>query len=403
MSDSLAVTIAQHINELCGGFPDRHVGGPGNHAATEYFSRAVSTMGFDVARSEFDCVDWEHGEVALVAGGERFEALVGPYSLPVDATAPLVVASTVEELETANLAGSIVLLHGHIAAGQLMPKNFIFYNPESHKRIIRIIEDGAPAAVIAATGRNPELVGDLYPFPLFEDADFDIPNAYMKDVDGERLLTHQGEIVTLRFESRRIPARAEHIVATKAGQGVGRVVVFGHIDSKDGTPGALDNATGVATLLALAHLLHDVETGPDVEIVPLNGEDYYAASGQMVWVGENESRMDDIILGMNVDAAGWAKHRTHVTTYGVPDTVAAIVTDAMEAYESLEEGPPWPMSDHGIFIHYGRPALAVTSEGVADLLATVAHTERDLPDLVDPGAVADIARFLRDLIVRMPG
>lgn len=36
------------------------------------------------------------------------------------------------------------------------------------------------------------MMGALYPFPLFEDGDFDIPSVYMTDVEGERLAAYAG-------------------------------------------------------------------------------------------------------------------------------------------------------------------------------------------------------------------
>ncbi|MDH4140644.1 MAG: M28 family peptidase [Coriobacteriia bacterium] len=398
MPGPLADAIAQYVDELCTAYPDRHMGGPGNRAATATFADTVARFGFDVERSQFDCIDWEHGDVLLDVAGERFQALVGPYSLAADVEAILASADSVEDLETDTIRGAIVLMHGDLVRGQLMPKNFVFYNPESHRRIIRALEENGPAAVIAATGTNPELVGSAYPFPFIEDGDFDIPSAYMKDVEGERLLAHVGETAKLHFDSRRVTRQSEHVVATKAGPAPGRVVVFGHIDSKEGTPGALDNAVGVAALLGMAELLSDYSSGPTVELVPLNGEDYYAASGQMIWVAENEGRFGDIVLGANIDAAGWRGHAAHISTYSLPDATARIVGKAMEAYPSLAEGPPWPMSDHGIFIQHGCPTLAITSEGVGDLLAEIAHTERDVPALVDAAVVADCARFLSDVV-----
>ena len=71
-------------------------------------------------------------------------------------------------------------------------ERFPFYNPDSHRHLVRMVEEKAPAAVIAATGRNPELAGAWYPFPLFEDGDFDIPNAYIKDVDGAAIIGARG-------------------------------------------------------------------------------------------------------------------------------------------------------------------------------------------------------------------
>jgi aminopeptidase YwaD len=227
-------------------------------------------------------------------------------------------AVSVEELETESVCGTIVLIHGKLAVGQLMPKNFTFYNPESHRRVIRALEEYRPAAVVAATGRDPGMVGSQYPFPLFEDGDLDVPNAYMKDVDGARLLAHVGEQAHIRLDSRRVPATAEHIVATLPGTGPGRIVLTAHIDSRKGSPGALDNASGVATLLGVADLLSEYRGGPTIEIVPFNGEDNYANPGEMLWVAENVGRFDDIILGINIDDLGQCGTTNHVSFYDCP-------------------------------------------------------------------------------------
>jgi len=64
------------------------------------------------------------------------------------------------------------LLKGAICAEQLMPKNFVFYNPDHHKRIYALLEKKKPAGIIAATEKKPEMVGALYPFPLIVDGDF---------------------------------------------------------------------------------------------------------------------------------------------------------------------------------------------------------------------------------------
>jgi aminopeptidase YwaD len=289
-------------------------------------------------------------------------------------------------------------MHGGLVGSQLMPKNFVFYNPESHKRVIGALEEHEPAAIVAATGLNPGSAGALYPFPIIEDADFDIPSAYMKDVEGDRLLAHAGEPVMLRFESRRTTVQGEHVVARMRGDQAGRVVVFGHIDTREGTPGALDNATAVAALLGLAELLEGYEQGPTVDLVPLNGEDYYAASGQMMWVAENDGRMGDIVLGMNADAAGCAGQRTAVSMYGCPEPIADIVQREIARRASFMVGEPWPQSDHGIFIMYGTPAVAVTSENLLELGTEITHTTKDVPGLVDPEEVAEISRFYRDVI-----
>lgn len=402
MADTLAARIDGYLRELTA-YPDRHVGGPGNQAATAMFAERVADFGFDVARTRFDCIEWEYGDAVLEAAGERYGAHVGPYSVAYDGRAVLTTASTVEELEHGGIGGTVLLLHGDIAKGQLMPKNFTFYNPDSHKRVIRALEAGSPAAVVAATGTDPQLVGGQYPFPLFEDGDLDIPNAYMKDVDGERLAACAGQEVSLRLDSRRVPTTAEHVVAVRAGDVPARVVVFGHIDSRKDSPGGLDNASGTAALLGLAELLGDHAHGPSVELVPLNGEDNYANPGEMLWVAENEGRFDEIVLGVNIDGAGARGQDTHVSFYSCPDAAERAVRDAMEGRAGFAEGPQWFQSDHAIFGIYGRPAIAIASSGMEGFMAEYAHTSRDTIELADSAAIAEISRFLRDVVAGLAG
>lgn len=402
MDDTLTRNVTSHLDALCA-YPDRRVGGPGNRAATAYFADVCREHGWDVAVEGFDAVDCESGDVTLSAGEMTFEAHVSLYSLPYSGSAVLAAASTIDELEAGDFAGKLLLLHGDVAREQLMAKGFVFFNPEGHQRIYAALEAQQPAAIIAATGHNPGLTASLYPFPMFEDADFDIPSVYMKDTEGERLVAHVGEQVSLHFESRRIPVRGEHVVARKAGTGAGRVVLFGHIDSRDGTPGALDNATGTAALLALAELMRDYAGPLSVELAPLNGEDYYAASGHMIWMAENEDRFDDIVLGFNADGAGFVGEATAVSFYGLTDALEATVAAVMDRFPAFEPGDPWPQSDHSLFIQNGRPAIAVTCANFGYLASEIAHTEKDTLDLVDPAVVADIGRFYREVIDRLVG
>lgn len=394
--DELSDRISRHLQELTA-FPDRHVGGPGNRAATELFASRITECGFDVVRTEFDCLEWEFGEAALSAGTLRFDAHVGPYSHPCDLTAPLVAVGSVEDLESDSVRGAIVLLHGEIASGQVMPRNFTFYNPDSHKRVLRALDEFAPAAVVAATGRDPQMVGGQYPFPLFEDGDLGLPNAYMKDIDGEALRSHVGEPVSLRLESERIPATAEHIVASLPGALPGRIVLTAHIDSRKGSPGALDNASGVATLLAVAEMLSDWR-GPTIEVVPFNGEDNYANPGEMLWVDQNSGRMEDIVLGVNIDDAGQKEKTTHVSFYGCPSEMEIVVRRAMDAFPRVGEGPQWFQSDHAIFGIYGRPAIAIAGSDIDGFMAEYAHTARDTIELADPDLIGETARFIREAL-----
>jgi aminopeptidase YwaD len=394
---ALHSNIGTYLRELCATYPDRHLGGPGNRAATDLFERVALASGFQVESAELPCVDWARGSAGIEGSGEAFALHPGPYSLACDVTAPLASASTVEELEGGDFAGAVLLLRGDLVREQLMAKGFVFYNPESHRRIVAALEAQAPSAIIAATDRNPELSGGAYPFPLIEDADFDIPNAYTTDVEGEALLGLVGQAVSVRIDSTRVPALAAQPIARKRGSGTGRVVLTAHIDSKDGSPGALDNATGAATLLGCMELLAGYQGPHTVEVVPFNGEDYHAATGQMYYVADNEGRWGDIVLDLNVDGAGSAGSGTEVSFYGVPGGRRQLVERSMRD-RGFAEGPQWPQGDHSIFAMQGVPAVAVTSANVFFISSTVAHTERDTLEGVDVGTVVSVAGFLADTV-----
>jgi len=392
-----AELASTRIDTLCLTHPDRHVGGVGNHHAVEFFAEEAERVGFAVERIGFPCVDWEYTSARLTAGDTAFDLHVGPYSPPFAGTALLVAVSTLAELEQLDATGSILLLHGEIAAEQITPRNYPFYQMESHVGLLAALDRAAPAAIIAATDRTP-MAAALCPFPLFEDAALGYPSAYLLHTQAPALLEHAGKPVSLAIDSRQVPAHGEQLVASRPGREPGRVLVSAHIDSRHGTPGALDNATGVAVLLALADLLADSTPRSTVELLPFNGEDNFAAYGEMAYLEKYGDALDDVRLAINIDAAGRAGDRTAFSFYGTSDALRAAVTESAASFGSVEEGPEWPMSDHMVFAMRGVPALAITSSGLFDIAATVAHTPADTPDLVDPQLVVDAAAFIAEVI-----
>lgn len=108
-----------------------------------------------------------------------------PYSKGCSLEAELVAAGTLNELEQVLAKGKLLLLHDELTREQLMPKNFVFYNPDEHQQIIALLEEKEPGAILAATSRNAALAGGVYPFPLIEDGDFQIPSVYLTEAEGK--------------------------------------------------------------------------------------------------------------------------------------------------------------------------------------------------------------------------
>jgi aminopeptidase YwaD len=399
---SLSETAAGYLQTLCTGILTRAVGSAGNRRATEFFADRLRASGFQVETPEFDCIDWIETGAELAVGADRFEIFPSPYANGGEARSPLAVVSTVSQLENADLAGRILLLRGEIAREPLMPKNFPFYNPAEHRQIYRLLERKQPAVILTAAARSPELAGAIYPLPMIEDGDFDIPSAYLSEEEGSRLAGYGGQEAHAAIRARRIPARGCNVVGRKGPDAGPRVVVCAHIDAKAGTPGALDNAAGISVLLLLAGLLADQAVPVGVEIVAINGEDYYSSPGEMEWLRRSQATLKSIRLGINLDGVGYRAGRTAFSLYECPAKLGETLRAHFAGRPGFVEGEPWYQGDHMLFLMNGVPALAFTSERVLELMARYVHTADDRPEIVDPQKLVETAVAIYELITR-PG
>lgn len=402
-TEKLHQKSVSYLKTLCEDIKDRSVGCPGNRQATDYFNKKISSLGWNSEASELNVIDWDDGGATLQAEDINFKILVSPYSLGCNVREELAGVSTIQELGQADISGKIVLLYSEIAKEQLMPKNFVFYNPEEHQRIIALLEQKRPVAIISATERNSSLAGGVYPFPLIEDGDFDIPSVYMTEEEGRRLLSHTGNTVILESHSRRIPAKAYNVIARKGRNPAERIVITAHIDAKKGTPGAIDNATGVMVLLLTAEMLGDYDGDRTIEIVALNGEDYYAASGQMDYMYKNQNKFNEILLNINIDGAGYKEGKTAFSFFDLPENMKEKVSGLLEEYDGITEGIQWPQGDHSIFVQQGCPAIAISSTWFIDNMDSqrITHTPKDNAGIVDCQKVVEIAEALNRLIRKL--
>lgn len=390
-----------YLEKLCVDIPERCVGSEGNRTATSFFEKTVSQLGWDTEVSEFAALDWIDGGAVLKCGSRDFAVSAGPYSLGCDVEEQLLSVSCVKELEQINGSGRIILLHGELTREQLMPKNFVFYNPDEHKKIIALLEKIAPAAIIAATGRNAALAGGLYPFPLIEDGDFNIPSVYMTEGEGKKLADCIGNNVLLRSDSQRIPGNGFNVVARKGTNHAERIVITAHIDAKKGTPGALDNATGVIVLLLLAELLQDYTGSRMVELVALNGEDYFSVPGQMLYVAQNQGRFHEIKLNINIDGAGFKEGPTAWSLFGLPAEWEAKAQQVFNDFTDMIVGDHWVQGDHSIFIQQKCPAIAVTSKWFLDHIdqQDITHTPQDNIAIIAADKLVTIAQAIKSILV----
>ena len=389
---------SEYLKKICSVKPNRRTGSPGNREATNYFAEIVKQLGYSVDTNPFNCLDYKSGQVSLTLAEKKYIVFNSPYSLKCDIDAQLVTVSTIEELEKHSCENKILLMKDDLCSEQLMPKNFVFYNPDHHKKIYALLEEKKPAAIITATAKKPNQVGALYPFPLIVDGDFDIPSVYCTDIIGEEITSDTGEIFKLIIQAERIPSTANNVIARNNQANNKKIIVCAHIDAYEDSPGASDNASGTVVLLLLAEMLYDMPL--HVELISFNGEDHYSAGGQMDYLNRYDSEIDNILIACNVDDVGYKKGKTAFSFYECDNGIQQKIRSIFSNYNGLVENEPWYNGDHMIFVQKGKPALAFTSEKIPELMTMITHTHKDTPDIIDSVKLVELAYALKDVIVK---
>ena len=391
-NDELLRQIKLHIYELSVNIGARPTGSAANHKAANYIKQTFIRNDFQVELQPFNCMDWEHGKTSLTVGGAEFPIVASPYSLPCDVQADVKVIENLSQLEQADLSGNIALLRGELTHESLMPKNFRFYNPEHHQKIIGLLEAKRPVAIITTS------LSDTHLIPVFEDGDFDIPSAVIFRNDSNMIA--QGNLpIHLKMSSQRKQAKGVNVIARKNQTSQNKFVVSAHFDTKPGTPGALDNAVGVTVLLILSKLFKDTPLADfGIELVAFNGEDYFSTPGQVAYLDTYGSEFGHIELAINCDGLGLKNSKVGLSPMACPEDYVDQIQEIGQKSSYIETISPWYQGDHMMFVAAQVPTLAVTSTGIFELVDKVIHTKHDQPSLINPKAVLETCFFLHEIM-----
>jgi len=209
----------------------------------------------------------------------------------------------------------------------------------------------------------------------------------------------------------------------------GEIVVVGaHYDSVRGSPGANDNASGVAAALALAEAFADRTPARTLRFVFfVNREAPHFrtdAMGSLVYARRCERRGEDVVAMLSLDSLAYyddaedSQHLPAAVALFYPsrgdflavvgDRASGDLVDEVEAL--LEESGPvpvesgsapgdWPgigWSDHWAFWQCGYPAVVVTDTG--DFRDPEYHRWADTPGRLDVSDLASVVEALERAI-----
>jgi aminopeptidase YwaD len=382
-------TLMEDIRCLSETIGPRPSGSASGRRAAQTIQAGFASAGFAVSLQEFPAIDWQLGEVTLTAGGQSLPAVANTFSpgCHLDGV-PITAAGTLVELRAADLAGKVAILHGGLTA-QWIPSSYAVYVQETPE-ILRILEEKRPAALITV---NPQPGGLA---PVIVDWQIEIPSVTVAAEAGQALLTAPEVSLCLKIAARRSPSQAANVVALRPGMHPERLLFCAHYDSAWGSPGAMDNASGAATLLALARAFAVQEPEFVVELVAMAGEENHGVGN-----GEYMRRCGDTLSSLtaviNIDGVG---HRLGTNTAtllgGTPETQAA-VRETLARFPGMQWVEPWYESDHSSFAMRGVPSVAVSSTGYAKVL----HTPQDTIDWLSPEKLEEAFRFVWQLAGRL--
>jgi hypothetical protein len=268
-----------------------------------------------------------------------------------------------------------------------------------------------------------------------------VSDSYPKIIAAERWILSRLEeldIEGVRDEVDLYGATAANVVATLPGnERPDEIVLIGaHYDTQIGSPGANDNASGVALLLATAKRLKDLPLGRTVRIVFfVNEENPFSGGIQMgsrLHAERSRARRDDIVLMLNVDSIGYFTSEPGSQNYppfvfSLPSTGNFVVfatnrdnqkllDRVVELFQAESRFPSIGIatnmkdiarSDHAPFWWQGYPALALSD--TSEARDPNYHLPTDTAENLDYDEMARVAggfvrtvRVLTDVETQLP-
>ena len=248
-----------------------------------------------------------------------------------------------------------------------------------------------------------------------------------------RSFESSGHVVTFHsYEVQGVTVR--NIIAERRGNELpDRVLIVGaHYDTAEGTPGADDNASGVAVLLELARLHAKTPLRKTVRFVAFTLEEppFFRSRhmGSRVFARSLKAKEEQVDAMISLEMLGYFSNkegsqsfplfwlRWMFPTRGNFITVVSnsastwlqdTVQDALQANMTLPvetfTGPWWlpgvDLSDHGSFWKEGYPAVMLTD--TAFYRNPHYHEATDVPETLDYGAMAELVQGMSGVVVAL--
>ncbi len=353
----------------------RPAGSDANRKAGDFITSELQSMGYELNDVKFECPDWEATVCELNANGNPVPAEANIYSPSCDVEGEIAFIETAGDLHRMDVEGKIVVAHGDVMLAPFLPENFdrnIYSVPEQDE-LVAILASSQAAAVITVNHYD-----GLHPV-LLQDTTIEFPSVTVSKHGIKQLEKAAKGKVALKIESNIKKSEGRNIIAARRGRTERRIVICAHYDTAHFTPGAMDNATGVASVLLMCRRLAERDLQHSVEFVFFGGEDSWFP-GDMKYITERPPV--DVSACINFDGVGISDHRVAVSLLSCSPEIEAKVYDAANGVCDFAK-EVFYASDHGFFWPLGIPTMALTSSDMMDFLGVITHTANDNVGIID--------------------
>ena len=381
--------LKSHIHRLSLDYPDRFIGGKGHRSAFEYLHRTLRSLGLWVNVQPFT-VDihvphkWSL-EIDIGQGYEKVEALPGigsPSIGRMEAEILPVGHAREEDYESLDNTGGKV----HLSS---------LWKSHETAKIRQAAQRGAPA-LIWYNKYFDELYSGACDYSLAP-----IPGFAIRKSVALRIMEAGGGRVRLQNGSKRRRIRCRNLEAGYDEDNGRHALLTAHYDTRPHTPGASDDASGVAVMLAF------IQSGFGRDL-PQNVRYLFADCEEEGCVGAEQfasQRYRANILKattsvVNLDAVGWpnlcviTRDREAVMDDGLSGLACKVLQDL--GYTAERVRSKTGKSNHTPFAHRGVPSL-----WLSDYPNFIRHSTIDNAFNVDYPTMSLVTESLRRIFLEM--
>lgn len=394
----------------------RFAGTEGEKLARDFIVTKLKDYQLEPKTEPFEHLGWKRGYARLEIL-EPFEMELHPISLaggpstgPEGITSEIISVGNGTPAEFDKVKDKI--RDNTVLSTSLAPRSECIPPRQCHRRTKygRSIKFGAKAFIFmnSQVGMLPQ-TGSLKQNKMGE-----IPAVTVPFEEGELLKRYHstGKLkIRLTVENESFPNRTSNIVAELPGKRDDEVILIGgHYDSHDNSPGAQDNGTGVTTLLELSKILASsgVEFEKTIRFV-FFGVEELACVGSSFYVLNHKDELDKIKLMINVDSPG-AKGGKTFDVGGFKDVGEFILAASEDMEYPMKLPNPAFGGDQISFIIRGVPTASIRKTNTLGMFSYQGpvtmedrgwgHTSADTPDKITSAQINEGAIISGRMLIR---